>query len=76
MSYEKLYSKTYNQAKKAYWYNEKEKTFATGDNLTSIKAKAEYAKSKKLGGIMFWELPLDSPRDGMVNAIYQVKIAK
>lgn len=64
------------KAKAAYWYNEKEKAFATGDNLTSIKAKAEYAKSKKLGGIMFWELPLDSPRDGMVNTIYQVKIAK
>jgi len=64
------------KAKAAYWYNAKEKTFATGDNLTSIKAKAEYAKTKKLGGIMFWELPLDTPRDGMVNAIYQVKTAQ
>ena len=64
------------KAKAAYWYNEKEKTFATGDNLTSIKAKAEYAKAKKLGGIMFWELPLDAPRNGMVNAIYEVKTAK
>jgi len=64
------------KAKAAYWYNEKEKTFATGDNLTSIKAKAEYVKAKKLGGIMFWELPLDAPRNGMVNAIYEVKTAK
>jgi chitinase len=64
------------KAKAAYWYNAKEKTFATGDNLTSIKSKAEYAKTKKLGGIMFWELPLDTPRDGMVNAIYQVKTAQ
>ncbi|TDP02156.1 glycoside hydrolase family 18 protein [Flavobacterium sp. 245] len=61
------------KAKAPYWYNEKEKTFATGDDLTSIKAKTEYAKSKKLGGIMFWELVLDTPRDGMVNAIYEVK---
>lgn len=64
------------KAKAPYWYNQKEKTFATGDDLASIKAKAEYAKSKKLGGIMFWELSLDSPRNGMVNAIYEVKTAK
>ncbi|MFH6999472.1 glycoside hydrolase family 18 protein [Flavobacterium sp. FlaQc-57] len=64
------------KAKAPYWYNAKEKIFATGDDLTSIKAKTEYVKSKKLGGIMFWELPLDSFRNGMVNAIYEVKIAK
>ncbi|WP_017496106.1 glycoside hydrolase family 18 protein [Flavobacterium sp. WG21] len=64
------------KAKAPHWYNEKEKTFATGDNLASIKAKAEYAKAKNLGGIMFWELPLDATRNGMVNTIYDVKIAK
>jgi chitinase len=64
------------KAKAPYWYNEKEKTFATGDDLTSIKAKTEYVKAKKLGGIMFWELPLDAPHNGMVNAIYEVKTAK
>ena len=61
------------KAKAPYWYNEKDKKFATGDDLVSIKAKTEYAKSKKLGGIMFWELPLDKTRDGMVNAIHEVK---
>ncbi|MFB9076630.1 glycoside hydrolase family 18 protein [Flavobacterium procerum] len=80
----KDYAKTYTEAngwkyfwdKKAqapYWYNAKTKTFATSDDIKSIKAKTEYAKSKKLGGIMFWELTLDSPKDGMVNAIYEVK---
>ena len=64
------------KAQASYWYNEKEKTFATGDDITSIKAKTEYAKSKKLGGIMFWELVLDTPRHGMINAIYEVKTAK
>ncbi|EJL61396.1 glycoside hydrolase family 18 protein [Flavobacterium sp. CF136] len=64
------------KAKAAYWYNEKEKTFATGDDLTSIKAKTEYVKAKKLGGIMFWELTLDTPHNGMVNTIYEVKTAK
>lgn len=64
------------KAKAPYWYNEKDKKFATADDLASIKAKTEYVKSKKLGGIMFWELPLDKFRDGMVNAIYEVKTAK
>ena len=35
-----------------------------------------YVKAKKLGGIMFWELTLDRPKNGMVNAIYEVKTAK
>ena len=64
------------KAKAPHWYNEKEKTFATGDNLASIKAKAEYVKAKNLGGIMFWELPLDATRNGMVNTIYEVKTAR
>lgn len=64
------------KAQAPYWYNAQTKTFATSDDLKSIKAKTEYVKSKKLGGIMFWELTLDSFRDGMVNAIYEVKTAK
>ncbi|PWB21909.1 glycoside hydrolase family 18 protein [Flavobacterium sp. HTF] len=64
------------KAKAPYWYNATTKTFATSDDLKSIKEKTEYVKSKKLGGIMFWELTLDSPKDGMVNAIYEVKTAK
>jgi chitinase len=65
-----------NKAKASYWYNEKEQKFATGDDLPSIKEKTEYAKSKKLGGIMFWELPLDTFKGGMVDAIYEVKTKK
>ncbi|KFF05396.1 glycoside hydrolase family 18 protein [Flavobacterium reichenbachii] len=83
----KDYAKTYTEAngwkyfwddkaKAPYWYNAKSKTFATSDDIKSIKAKTEYVKAKKLGGIMFWELTLDTPKDGMVNAIYEVKSAK
>ena len=54
----------------------KEKLFATGDDITSVKAKTDYAIKNKLGGIMFWELVLDSTRNGMVDAIYQLKTAK
>lgn len=64
------------KAQAPYWYNAGTKTFATSDDLKSIKAKAEYVKEKKLGGIMFWELTLDSFHDGMVNEIYKVKTAK
>lgn len=60
----------------SYWYNEEEKKFATGDDIPSVKAKTEYVVKNKLGGIMFWELVSDSPRNGMVDAIYQIKIAK
>lgn len=64
------------KAQAPYWYNAGTKTFATADDIRSVKAKTEYVKAKKLGGIMFWELTLDSPKNGMVNAIYEVKIAK
>ena len=64
------------KAQAPYWYNASTKTFATSDDIKSIKAKTEYAKAKKLGGIMFWELTLDSPKNGMVNAIYEAKMTK
>ncbi|WP_348822222.1 glycoside hydrolase family 18 protein [Flavobacterium aestuarii] len=61
------------KAKAPYWYNEKEKLFATGDDISSVKEKTEYAIKKKLGGIMFWELTLDKNQNGMVDAINSVK---
>ncbi len=63
-------------AKAGYWYNANEKKFATGDDISSIIEKTAYAKKKKLGGIMFWELVLDSPQDGMLDAIYKEKVKK
>lgn len=47
--------------------------FATSDDIASVKAKTLYVIKKKLGGIMFWELGLDATRNGMVNAIYELK---
>ncbi|PRZ22019.1 glycoside hydrolase family 18 protein [Flavobacterium granuli] len=63
------------KAKAAYWYNEKEQLFATGDDISSVIEKTTYAIQKKLGGIMFWELVLDTNRNGLLEAIYQVKTA-
>jgi chitinase len=61
------------KANAPYWYNQKEKMFATSDDVASVKTKTSYAIKNKLGGIMFWELGLDSTRNGMVDAIYQLK---
>ncbi|WP_264565575.1 glycoside hydrolase family 18 protein [Flavobacterium sp. N3904] len=61
------------KANAPYWYNVKEKMFATGDDIASVKAKTSYAIKNKLGGIMFWELGLDATRNGLVNAIFEVK---
>lgn len=57
------------KAKAPYWYNAKEKEFATGDDPASVKEKTRYARKKKLGGIMFWELTLDKPEGGLLQAI-------
>lgn len=55
---------------KAPWaYNEKEKIFATFDDSVSITGKTRYAKTRGLKGIMFWELSLDKPGGGLLNAI-------
>jgi chitinase len=64
------------KAKASYWYNEKEKKFATGDDIPSVKAKTLYVINKKLGGIMFWELQLDDKKNGLLDAIYQIKTAQ
>ncbi len=64
------------KAKAPYWYNEKQELFATGDDITSVKEKTNYAIKKKLGGIMFWELTLDKAQNGMVDAINEIKKSK
>lgn len=52
-----------------YRYSSTQKMFATFDDERSIRLKANYVRSKKLGGIMFWELSQDKPRQGLVDAI-------
>ena len=64
------------KAKSAHWYNETKQLFATGDDLNSIAEKTNYAIKNKLGGIMFWELVQDTPRNGLVDKIHQIKTAK
>jgi chitinase len=58
-------------AQAPYSYNADRKLFLTYDNERSITAKARYVLDKQLNGILFWELRLDRPRDGLLDAVYK-----
>ncbi len=47
-------------AKVPYVWREKDSLFLSYDNEKSIKYKVEFARSKQLGGIMFWQFNGDS----------------
>lgn len=56
-----------------YFYNKEKKLFATGDDKRSIQLKTKYVKDQQLQGIMFWELTLDDPKEGLLSAIDKAK---
>jgi chitinase len=47
------------QAQAPYLWNSASRRFITYDDVQSIAAKRCYVQAKHLGGMMFWELPLD-----------------
>ena len=57
-------------AKAPSYYNPEKKIFATFDDPRSMTEKARYVKNRKLGGMMFWQLPHDTDNDGLLNAIH------
>jgi chitinase len=57
------------EAKAPYGYDAENKLFLTYDNPRSIQLKTHYAINQKLGGIMFWELLSDKPRQGLLSII-------
>jgi chitinase len=61
------------KAKAPYAYNPETKTFATFDNMRSVYEKANYAKDRNLGGVMFWELSGDKESGGLLDMIYEVR---
>ncbi|NII25039.1 glycoside hydrolase family 18 protein [Pseudoflavitalea sp. X16] len=63
-------------AKAPYSYNPSKKLFATYDDSLSVDLKTNYAIDKGLNGIMFWELTLDKPKDGLLDVIDKVKKQK
>lgn len=56
-------------SKAPYAYNAAQQEFATFDDTISIRLKTEYAISKQLGGIMFWQLTDDRADGSLLNAI-------
>ncbi len=63
-------------SKATHAYNTATKTFATFDDPRSVAEKTRYAKRRGLKGIMFWELTLDSPTDGLLDVIDRTKKEK
>ena len=54
--------------------NAKDSIFVSHEDTVSIRLKTEYAIKTGLGGIMFWSLAGDTPKEGLVDAIYAAKM--
>ena len=65
-AFEVFWDKT---SKALYRYHRAKKLFATHDDERSLALKTQYAVDQKLNGVMFWELSLDKPKDGLLDAI-------
>ena len=61
-------------AKAPFLYNAADSIFVSYEDTVSIRLKTEYAINTGLGGIMFWSLNGDTPKDGLVDAIYKAKM--
>jgi chitinase len=59
------------QAMVPYMWNPKTGTFITYDDPESLRAKAQYARDKKLGGVMFWEFEHDDEQSSLLNALHE-----
>lgn len=62
-------------AQAAYRYDPRRGIFLTYDDRRSVIAKARYVRRRRLDGIMFWELCLDRPQDGLLAALYKALYA-
>lgn len=60
-----------NISKVPYLYNSTNREFVTFENEKSIISKAQYVKQQALGGVMIWELSLDTPSKAALNIIYK-----
>ncbi len=56
-----------------YAFNIERKILVTYDDSVSIARKTEYVITKKLGGIMFWQLMDDKFSNGLLDVIYNRK---
>jgi chitinase len=56
-------------AQAPYKYNRAIGMYLTYDDERSVAEKVKYVRSEKLNGIFFWELPLDIPHQGLMDAL-------
>ncbi len=59
------------QARVPYMWNPQTRVFITYDDPESLRVKARYARDKKLGGVMFWELEHDDEQSSLLNALHE-----
>lgn len=57
------------QAKVPWMWNPRTRVFISYDDPESLRLKARYAREKKLGGVMFWELEHDDEQSSLLNAL-------
>ncbi|MFS4457414.1 glycoside hydrolase family 18 protein [Maribacter sp. 2304DJ31-5] len=62
-------------AKAPYLYSAKDSIFISYDDTVSVRLKTTYARNKKLGGIMFWELGNDTKeKSSLLKSIFDASI--
>jgi chitinase len=59
------------KARAPYAYRPATKEFITYDDALSVADKAKYVRDQGLGGIMFWQLVNDRPKEGLLDALYR-----
>jgi chitinase len=59
------------QAKVPWMWNPQTRVFVSYDDPQSLRAKAQYARDNKLGGVMFWELEHDDDQSSLLNALHE-----
>jgi chitinase len=59
----------HDEAKVPWLFDEKKGIMISYDDPESLKLKAAYAKDKKLGGVMCWELSQDDAKGSLVSAL-------
>jgi chitinase len=60
----------HDEAKVPWLFDAKSGVMISYDDPESLRAKAAYVVSQKLGGIMFWELSGDDAQGSLVSALY------
>ena len=65
------------KAKAPYLYSATDSVFISYDDTVSVRLKTSYAKQKKLGGIMFWQLGNDTKdEESLLKSIYEASNKK